>query len=90
MSFIEDFFKKKRQESESVTQSTDIANFTFDPSQARMNEAQTTGAGSLATISGPKIPTPKPSVDFSSVAKPITTTQDQPDMAYSGEGTTSE
>lgn len=90
MSFIEDFFKKKRQESESVTQPTDIANFTFDPSKARMDEAQTTGGGSLAPTNTPKIPDISPAVDFSSIAKPITTTQDAPNIGRTGEGTTSE
>jgi len=90
MSFIEDFFKKKRQESESVTQPTDTANFTFDPSQARMDETQATAAGSLAPTNTPKIPASSPAVDFSSIAKPVTTTQDTPSIGRTGEGTTSE
>lgn len=80
MTFIEDFFQKKRQESESATQPTDTANFTFDPTKARMDEVQSTSIGSLAPTNTPKIPASSPAVDFSSIAKPITTTQDAPNM----------
>lgn len=78
MSVVDDFFKKKRQESESVTQPTGTANFSMDSSAARANETQSSS-----------IPSPSKPLDIQPAeAMPISQMPRQ-SRADSGMGTTS-